>query len=70
MQDARQGSSHDSPEAVIEWTHWKSRSGTALRGDEWYQFDADAGRRACRAFGVPVHFAGMAPDGGTVGSSA
>ena len=27
------------PEAVIEWTHWKTRSATALRGDEWYCFD-------------------------------
>ncbi|HEY4077199.1 MAG TPA: nuclear transport factor 2 family protein [Rhizomicrobium sp.] len=26
------------PEAVIEWTHWKRKTGTALRGDEWYLF--------------------------------
>jgi ketosteroid isomerase-like protein len=26
------------PEAVIEWTHWKTASATALRGDEWYLF--------------------------------
>jgi ketosteroid isomerase-like protein len=26
--------SHDSDEAVIEWTHCKSKLGTALRGDE------------------------------------
>jgi len=30
--------SHDSPEAVIEWTHWKRNTGTAQRGDEWYVF--------------------------------
>ncbi|KAF1049377.1 MAG: hypothetical protein GAK38_00833 [Xylophilus sp.] len=30
--------SHDKPEAVIEWTHWKNKSGTALRGAEWYEF--------------------------------
>lgn len=35
--------SHDSDEAVIEWTHWKSKPGTALRGDEWYIFDKDTG---------------------------
>ena len=38
--------SHDSPEAVIEWTHWKNKSGTALRGDEWYRFDPQTGRIA------------------------
>ena len=38
--------SHDSPEAVIEWTHWKNKSGTALRGDEWYRFDPETGRIA------------------------
>ena len=30
---------HDSHEAVIEWTHWKRKQGTAQRGDEWYVFD-------------------------------
>lgn len=30
--------SSTAPEAVIEWTHWKTASGTALRGDEWYLF--------------------------------
>jgi hypothetical protein len=34
------------PEAVIEWTHWKTGNGTALRGDEWYLFDAVSGRIA------------------------
>lgn len=38
--------SHDSPEAVIEWTHWKNKSGTALRGDEWYRFDPATGKIA------------------------
>jgi ketosteroid isomerase-like protein len=31
--------SHDKPEAMIEWTHWKNKSGTALRGAEWYVFE-------------------------------
>ncbi|MGE0801825.1 MAG: nuclear transport factor 2 family protein [Lautropia sp.] len=30
--------SHDKPEAMIEWTHWKNASGTAVRGAEWYVF--------------------------------
>lgn len=30
-------------EAVIEWTHWKTRMGTAQRGDEWYRFDPSSG---------------------------
>jgi len=34
------------PEAVIEWTHWKRKMSTALRGDEWYVFDLDSGRIA------------------------
>lgn len=38
--------SHDSPEAVIEWTHWKNASATALRGDEWYRFDEQTGKIA------------------------
>jgi hypothetical protein len=29
--------------AVIEWTHFKTRAGVVLRGDEWYQFDGDTG---------------------------
>ncbi|MDS1139664.1 nuclear transport factor 2 family protein [Pusillimonas sp. SM2304] len=36
--------SHNSPEAVIEWTHWKTGQGTALRGDEWYRFDPETGK--------------------------
>jgi ketosteroid isomerase-like protein len=31
--------SHDKPEAMIEWTHWKNKSRTALRGAEWYVFE-------------------------------
>jgi ketosteroid isomerase-like protein len=30
-------------EAVIEWTHWKRKLGTAQRGDEWYVFDERSG---------------------------
>ena len=36
--------SHDTPEAMIEWTHWKNKSGTALRGAEWYDFDPATGK--------------------------
>lgn len=28
-------------EAVIEWTHWKTKLNEALRGDEWYIFNED-----------------------------
>ena len=38
--------SHDKPEAMIEWTHWKNKSGTALRGAEWYDFDPKSGKIA------------------------
>jgi hypothetical protein len=33
----------ESFQAVIEWTHWKTRPGGYLRGDEWYRFDPDTG---------------------------
>jgi ketosteroid isomerase-like protein len=36
--------SSTAPEAVIEWTHWKRKDSTALRGDEWYIFDTATGR--------------------------
>ena len=36
--------SSSAPEAVIEWTHWKRKTGAALRGDEWYVFDTETGR--------------------------
>jgi ketosteroid isomerase-like protein len=43
--------SSTTPEAVIEWTHWKTKLGTALRGDEWYIFDEESGRiREIRAY--------------------
>ncbi len=43
--------SHDSNEAVIEWTHWKRKSATAQRGDEWYVFDNPSGLiREIRAY--------------------
>jgi uncharacterized protein GlcG (DUF336 family)/ketosteroid isomerase-like protein len=29
--------------AVIEWTHWKTGTGTILRGDEWYVFERGSG---------------------------
>ena len=38
-------------EAVIEWTHWKTAVGAALRGDEWYVFDPESSRiREIRAY--------------------
>lgn len=36
--------SSTSPEAVIEWTHWKTKTKTVLRGDEWYIFDELTGK--------------------------
>ncbi|GGQ35820.1 nuclear transport factor 2 family protein [Streptomyces mutabilis] len=33
----------ESLQAVIEWTHWKTRLGGYLRGDEWYSFDPKTG---------------------------
>lgn len=30
-------------QAVIEWTHYKTKAGTILRGDEWYLFDPESG---------------------------
>ena len=29
--------------AVAEWSHYKTKQGTVLRGDEWYEFDDDSG---------------------------
>ena len=29
--------------AVAEWSHDKTKQGTVLRGDEWYEFDEDSG---------------------------
>lgn len=43
--------SHNSNEAVIEWTHWKRKTHTAQRGDEWYVFDDATGLiREIRAY--------------------
>jgi len=43
--------SDDSDEAVIEWTHWKRKTGTAQRGDEWYVFEPNSGLiREIRAY--------------------
>ena len=36
--------SSTTPEAVVEWTHWKTKTKTILRGDEWYVFDESAGK--------------------------
>lgn len=41
----------DGREAVIEWTHWKTKLGEVLRGDEWYILSDDLSRiREIRAF--------------------
>lgn len=37
--------------AVIEWTHFKTKVGVTLRGDEWYRFDPESGLiREIRAY--------------------
>jgi len=33
----------DTDEAVVEWTHWRTKAGSYLRGDEWYVFDRESG---------------------------
>jgi hypothetical protein len=33
----------ESDQAVIEWTHYKTKESTVLRGDEWYVFDPETG---------------------------
>ena len=33
----------DKDQAVIEWTHFKTKRGTVLRGAEWYVFDDESG---------------------------
>lgn len=33
----------DTDTAVGEWSHYKTRQGKVLRGDEWYVFDAETG---------------------------
>lgn len=37
-------------EAVIEWTHFKTKLGTYLRGDEWYVFSPAGKIREIRAY--------------------
>jgi len=38
-------------QAVMEWSHFKTRQGTVLRGDEWYLFDEETGLiREIRAY--------------------
>lgn len=46
--------------AVIEWSHFKTRQGTVLRGDEWYIFDAESGLiREIRAYYASPQAAGL-----------
>ena len=33
----------ETDEAVVEWTHWRTKDGSYLRGDEWYVFDRPSG---------------------------
>ena len=41
----------DANQAVIEWSHFKTKQGKVLRGDEWYVFDAESGLiREVRAY--------------------
>jgi methyltransferase len=43
-------------EAVIEWTHFKTKQGVSLRGDEWYIFSARGLIVEIRAYyASPVH---------------
>jgi hypothetical protein len=37
-------------EAVVEWTHWKTKLGVYLRGDEWYCFDEQGRISEIRAY--------------------
>ena len=42
--------------SVIEWTHFKTFTGTVLRGDEWYCFDRATGLIAeIRAYYASPH---------------
>ena len=46
--------------AVIEWSHFKTKQGTLLRGDEWYRFDPDTGLIAeIRAYYASPQAAGL-----------
>jgi len=45
-----------SGKAVIEWTHFKKKSGLILRGDEWYQFTPEGKISEIRAYyASPTH---------------
>lgn len=55
-------------QAVIEWTHFKPKTGGYLRGDEWYRFDPAGLIIEIRAYyacpthaGVAVHQIGDFP---------
>ncbi len=36
--------------AVVEWTHWKTKQGVYLRGDEWFDFDEQGRITEIRAY--------------------
>ena len=36
--------------AVVEWTHWKTKQGIYLRGDEWFEFDQQGRITEIRAY--------------------
>lgn len=40
----------DTGRAVIEWTHFKRKANTVLRGDEWYRFAPDGRIAEIRAY--------------------
>jgi len=47
--------------AVMEWTHFKTRAGTVLRGIEWYEFDRPTGLiREIRAYYASPQASGLA----------
>lgn len=46
--------------AVIEWTHFKTKQGKMLRGDEWYVFDPASGLiKEIRAYYASPQDAGL-----------
>lgn len=45
---------HERPEAMIEWTHWKNKSRTAVRGAEWYVFEGGLIREIRAYYASPV----------------
>ncbi len=40
----------DSSQAVMEWTHFKTKQGVMLRGDEWYLFSESGLIKEIRAY--------------------